>query len=86
MIHNSCARKLIEGGAIYADHYGFKPHRDYKMAKQIFGEIDATACPRVKKIGTIKYYIFVIFGLLILSLCAGSIIKYGMVKWKKTPC
>ena len=47
IIHPSCARKLIEGGVNYADHFGFKPHRDYKVVKQIFGEIDSAACPRV---------------------------------------
>jgi hypothetical protein len=46
IIHPSCARKLIEGGVIYAEKYGLKPHRDYKVVKQIFGEIDPAACPK----------------------------------------
>ena len=46
IIHPSCARKLIEGGVIYAEQFGFKPHRDFKVIKQIFGEIDPGACPR----------------------------------------
>jgi hypothetical protein len=32
-------------------------------------------CQRAKKIGMVKYYIFVTFNLPILSLCAGSIFK-----------
>ena len=46
IIHPSCAIKLIEGGVIYAEQFGFKPHRDFKVIKQIFGEIDPGACPR----------------------------------------
>jgi len=46
MIHPSCARKLIEGGVNYANQFGCKPHRDYKVVKAIFGEIDSAACPR----------------------------------------
>jgi hypothetical protein len=46
-LHPSCLRKLVDGGVIYAEQLGFKPHKDYKVVKQIFGQIDAAACPRV---------------------------------------
>ncbi len=51
MIDPSCARKLIEGGVDYAEQYGLKPHRDYRVAKQVFGEIDSAACPMVFEYG-----------------------------------
>jgi len=44
-IHSTCARKLIEGAVSYAKELGFSPHRDYKDAKGIFGEIDIESCP-----------------------------------------
>jgi len=44
-IHPACARKLIEGAASYAKELGFFPHRDYKDAKVLFGNIDVNACP-----------------------------------------
>ena len=44
-IHHSCARKLVEEAAAYAKDIGFSPHKDYLKAKQIFGDIDPTACP-----------------------------------------
>ncbi len=44
-IHPSCARKLIEGAISYAEKLGFSPHRDYKNAKGIFGDIDGHGCP-----------------------------------------
>jgi hypothetical protein len=40
-----CARKLVEDAEAYARDLGFKPHPDYQVAKRIFGDIDATACP-----------------------------------------
>ena len=39
------ARKLIEGAVAYAKNLGFKPHRDYKNTKGIFGSIDSKASP-----------------------------------------
>ena len=45
-IHQSCARKLVEEAVAYARDLGFSPHKDYAKAKQIFGDIDITACPR----------------------------------------
>jgi hypothetical protein len=39
-----CARKLVEGAVDYAQSLGFAPHEDYRPAKLIFGDIDASAC------------------------------------------
>ena len=36
------ARKLVEEGVEYAEDLGFSPHRDYRTAQQIFGDIDPT--------------------------------------------
>ncbi|MGQ4809581.1 hypothetical protein NKDENANG_03002 [Candidatus Entotheonellaceae bacterium PAL068K] len=44
-IDPTCARKLVEGAEAYARGLGFKPHQDYQVAKRIFGDLDATACP-----------------------------------------
>jgi len=44
-IHPTCARKLVEGAEAYARDLGFNPHPDYQRARQIFGDLDATACP-----------------------------------------
>jgi hypothetical protein len=41
----ACFRKLVEGGAAYAHELGFNPHVDYEAARQIFGDVQATACP-----------------------------------------
>jgi hypothetical protein len=41
----ACVRKLIEGAEAYASDLGFTPHPAYQRAKQIFGDLDATACP-----------------------------------------
>lgn len=38
------ARKLVEGAVDYAADLGFAPHRDYRTARLIFGDIDAGAC------------------------------------------
>lgn len=40
----AAARKLIEGAVEFAKQAGFPPHRDYRKAKPIFGDIDAAAC------------------------------------------
>jgi hypothetical protein len=39
-----CARKLVEGAVAYAKDLGFSPHPDYRIACQIFGDIDSNAC------------------------------------------
>jgi hypothetical protein len=44
-IHPSCLRKLIEGGIEYAKNIGFPPHKDYKLAKILLGDIDSSVCP-----------------------------------------
>ena len=41
----ACFRKLVEGGVAYAHDLGFNPHVDYALARQIFGDVQATACP-----------------------------------------
>ena len=45
-IHQACARKLVEEAVEYAKDLGFSPHKDYSKAKQIFGGIDSTVCPK----------------------------------------
>ncbi len=44
-LHPACFKKLIEGGITYAKELGFKPHDDYRLARRLFGDIDASACP-----------------------------------------
>lgn len=39
-----CARHLVEGAVHYARDLGFSPHRDYRQAKRVFGDIDALQC------------------------------------------
>jgi hypothetical protein len=41
----ACARKLVESAEAYAQDLGFSPHPDYAFARQIFGDLDAGACP-----------------------------------------
>ncbi|RKT43609.1 hypothetical protein [Thiocapsa rosea] len=41
----SYARKLVEDALAYAKDLGFEPHADYRIARLIFGDIDAGACP-----------------------------------------
>lgn len=50
-IHPSCARKLVESAVTWAESIGFSPHKDYKSAKKIFGDIDAATCPREFEFG-----------------------------------
>lgn len=38
------ARKLVETAAAYALELGFEPHPDYRAAKLVFGDVDASAC------------------------------------------
>ena len=44
-IHPSCARKLIEQCIDYSAGFGFKPHRDFKISRQLLSDIDPTVCP-----------------------------------------
>jgi hypothetical protein len=41
----ACFRKLVEGGVAYAHELGFNPHADYDVARHIFGDVQAAACP-----------------------------------------
>ncbi len=43
-IDPACARKFIEGATAYAEALEFPPHRDYKNAINIFGDIDGSDC------------------------------------------
>lgn len=45
-MHPSCARKLIEQAVAYAKDLGFEPQADYRVARMILGEVDASACPQ----------------------------------------
>jgi hypothetical protein len=40
----ACFRKLVEGGVAYANALGFKPHPDYAVARQIFGDLETASC------------------------------------------
>jgi len=44
-IHQSCAKKLLQGAVEYAKILGFSSHSDYKKAAPLFGNIDASVCP-----------------------------------------
>ncbi len=44
-LHQSCAKKLLDGLVDYAKELGFSPHPDYNNAYELFGIIDAGACP-----------------------------------------
>ena len=45
-IHPACARKLVEDARDWSKQLGFAPHKDYKQAKLIFGDIEKETCPR----------------------------------------
>lgn len=45
------ARKLVEDAQDYADNLGFRPHKDYKKAKYMFGDIDSGTCTEVFEFG-----------------------------------
>ncbi|GAB6906657.1 conserved hypothetical protein [Desulfosarcina cetonica] len=44
-IHPSCFRKLIDECVDYSEELGFKPHKDYKISRQLLMDIDPTVCP-----------------------------------------
>ena len=44
-MHPACSRKLVEQAVAYAGDLGLDPHPDYKLAKLIFGDVDAAVCP-----------------------------------------
>ncbi|WP_420265438.1 hypothetical protein [Candidatus Magnetominusculus dajiuhuensis] len=39
-IRPGCAVKLVEDSVLYAEDLGFSPHKDYQVAKEIFGDIN----------------------------------------------
>ena len=43
--HPSYVREIVKGAVDYAGALGFSYHLDYKNARDIFGDIDAGACP-----------------------------------------
>jgi len=43
-VEPSCARKLIEQAAAYAEGLGFGPHPDYRKAARVFGGLRAAEC------------------------------------------
>jgi hypothetical protein len=44
-LHPSCARKIIEQCVEYSDTLGFKPHKDYKISRQLLMDLDPNVCP-----------------------------------------
>lgn len=44
-IHPSCARKLIDQCINFSDELGFKPHKEFKISRQLLVDIDPTVCP-----------------------------------------
>ena len=44
-LHPSCARKIIEQCVEYSDKLGFKPHKDYKISRQLLIDLDSNVCP-----------------------------------------
>jgi hypothetical protein len=44
-IHQSCAKKLLQGAVEYAKNLGFSAHPDYKKAAPLFGNSEASVCP-----------------------------------------
>ena len=45
-IHQSCAKKLLQGAVEYAKNLGFSSHSDYKKAVPLFGSsIEVSVCP-----------------------------------------
>jgi len=43
--HPAYVRKLVERAEAYARDLGFEPHKDYKVAKLLFGDIETGSCP-----------------------------------------
>lgn len=50
-IHPACARKLVEQSVEYAASLGFKPHKDFAVARKVFADLDPDACPRTFEFG-----------------------------------
>jgi hypothetical protein len=43
-IEPAYARKLVEDAVVYARDLGFEPHEDYRVARKVLQDIDATVC------------------------------------------
>ena len=43
--------KLVQGSVAYAKELGFNPHRDYRKAQKIFGDIDPNDCAETFEFG-----------------------------------
>ncbi len=41
----------MEGAVEFANELGLSPHKDYRSAKRIFGDIEKEACPRSFQFG-----------------------------------
>ena len=50
-IHPSCFRKLIDECVDFSAKCGFKPHKDYKIPRQLLMDIDPTVCPKKYSFG-----------------------------------
>jgi hypothetical protein len=50
-IHPAYALKLIEKCVEYAQNLGFKPHSDYALSLQIFGDTDVSGCTKEYEFG-----------------------------------
>ncbi len=40
----ACVRKLVEDCITFSRNIGFEPHKDYKFAKKIFGDVNSENC------------------------------------------
>jgi hypothetical protein len=47
----SHVRKLVEEAVAYARRLGLEPHPDYRLAQQLFGDIDVADCPETFTFG-----------------------------------
>lgn len=41
----ACVVKMVLESVAYADELGFPPHRDYRKASKVFGNVDPAECP-----------------------------------------
>ena len=47
----ACARKLVDDAIVYARDLGFEPHRDFRDASAVLGDIDPTECDQTFTFG-----------------------------------
>jgi hypothetical protein len=50
-IEPACARKLVEDAVVYARDLGFEPHDNYRVARKVLQDIDATVCEELFTFG-----------------------------------